>query len=130
MAPTKIEVQVEDEQQNVDSHNNENEVEGCGKAFVNVNMEDNENEVGNTVGDNGNVGNYGGDNIAGNPPGHPEPQFCQNCMRTDPQDRNDHSPYKLIFEMVESASIQRGHTVRKKEAPTQRLAAWYWYVVS
>ena len=39
-------------------------------------------------------------------------------MRTDPQDpqdRDDHSPFELIFEMVESTSIQRGHDVRKKE---------------
>ena len=37
-----VEVQLEDEHQNMDSHNNENEVEGGGKAFVVVNMEDNE----------------------------------------------------------------------------------------
>ena len=36
-----VEVQLEDEHQNMDSHNNENEVEGGGKAFVVVNMEDN-----------------------------------------------------------------------------------------
>ena len=50
--------------QNMDSHNNEIEVEGGGKAFVFANMEDNEHEAGYIiVGNNGNGGNHGGDNI-------------------------------------------------------------------
>ena len=46
---------MEDEQQNMDSHNNKNEVEGGGKGFVVVNTEDNERRKAGyiIVGDNG-----------------------------------------------------------------------------